>query len=621
MADVPQKATWWAYMSEWAGYLNTWFINNNHPAGEAGLAQTYYDGEMCGYRLKDHFMNTAYDNFINEGWLAYTEYYVRPNNGNVQGYRNFTEGELQDVLRGTSRAANSLDAINRQLLNGSYVASGDVSDDLLSRECAYALHTHINAVRAGISLNGTQTTRRTQLKTWALGHIDQWCVNFTAQYFRPFMGAITAKALIDYYENVSADAAIISKLKILADYTWLACWKSSSGAWGDGQSFLYTDRTGFDPADGFTQPDLNLLIVPLWGWLFKQGQGASYRTNGDLIFQGGIPVYSGGFYVSGAYLGTQSAANPSGKQYDQQLYWGPRYIEWAEFQAASMSVTPTTLVANSVGNVVTVTGVGTTWTPGTPGTPTFTIAGVTGAQITGQVINSSTSATLTVTASTGGNTGVAVISDGTLFSNGITITPVPPAASMSVSPTTVVANSVGNVVTVTGVNTTWTPGTPGTPTFTIAGVTGAQITSQVINSPTSATLTVTASTGGNTGSLTISDGTLFSNAILVIAASLTVSPSSIGANSTGNIVTATGVGTTWTPGTPGSPTFTISGVTGAQITSQVVNSATSATLTVTASTGGNTGTLVISDGTLMSNSITVTPPLSGCGKTARRRPF
>lgn len=55
-----------------------------------------------------------------------------------------------------------------------------------------------------------------------------------------------------------------------------------------------------------------------------------WRTRGDDIFTGGISVYSGATHVSGSYLGTRSGANPAGKQYNQQLYWGPKYIEWAE---------------------------------------------------------------------------------------------------------------------------------------------------------------------------------------------------------------------------------------------------------------------------------------------------
>jgi len=73
-------------------------------------------------------------------------------------------------------------------------------------------------------------------------------------------------------------------------------------------------------------------------------------------------------------------------------------------------------------------------------------------------------------------------------------------------------------------------------------------------------------------------------------ATLSVSPSSVVTSSTGSSLALTGAGTSWTAGTPGSPTFTVSGGT---ITGQTVNSATSATLTYTAP--GSAGTVTITD--------------------------
>lgn len=58
-------------------------------------------------------------------------------------------------------------------------------------------------------------------------------------------------------------------------------------------------------------------------------------------------------------------------------------------------------------------------------------------------------------------------------------------------------------------------------------------------------------------------------------------------------ITLTGTGTAWTPGTPGSPTFTVSGGAGASITAQQVLTATTATITL--QTGTATGALTITD--------------------------
>ena len=78
-------------------------------------------------------------------------------------------------------------------------------------------------------------------------------------------------------------------------------------------------------------------------------------------------------------------------------------------------------------------------------------------------------------------------------------------------------------------------------------------------------------------------------------------------NSTNNSVTITGTNTSWTSGTPGSPTFTVSGGTGASITAQTITSATSATLTLSA--GSALGALTITDpSTSTTASITVVIP-------------
>jgi lysophospholipase L1-like esterase len=85
-----------------------------------------------------------------------------------------------------------------------------------------------------------------------------------------------------------------------------------------------------------------------------------------------------------------------------------------------------------------------------------------------------------------------------------------------------------------------------------------------------------------------------------------VSPSSVTQGTNGNAIALTGTGTSWTPGTPGSPVFTLAGGTGAAITAQTVASATSATVTVAA--GSATGTLTITDpSSAATGTVAVTP--------------
>lgn len=336
---VPDKAQYWSMGEEWAGYLSTWHANN--PGN--GLGQVYYDQERVAYYIRDYTGSSAFDAFVQRAWQAYVPEYVIANNGGVQGFRNFTNGPLEDVLRGTSRSAQSLSAIGLMLQNGAYVANGDMISQELSRETALALICHIDHVRAGGTLSAAQVTRRDHLFEKCLGHIDQWAVSQTAPYFRPFMGAHTAKALIAYHEHVSADARIVPALATLAAHTRTTCWVSAD------QAFRYTDRV-HESGGTESAPDLNIFVCPYFGWLWKQTGEQQYRTWGDQAFSGGVPVYSGNAAVSGTYLGSRSAANPAGKQYNQLFFWGPRYIEWAESEPLN-------------------TGGGPTNPPVTPGTP------------------------------------------------------------------------------------------------------------------------------------------------------------------------------------------------------------------------------------------------------------
>lgn len=76
-------------------------------------------------------------------------------------------------------------------------------------------------------------------------------------------------------------------------------------------------------------------------------------------------------------------------------------------------------------------------------------------------------------------------------------------------------------------------------------------------------------------------------------ANLASNPTTLAPNTTGNVVSFTGTGTNWGAGTPGTPTFAIApGGGGNAITAQTVNSATTATLTISV---GAAGTVTISE--------------------------
>ena len=74
---------------------------------------------------------------------------------------------------------------------------------------------------------------------------------------------------------------------------------------------MYTDRAT-DTGGMEAAPDLNLLIAPVYAWLYHQTGNTVYRDRADQIFAGG---------VAGAFLS-------QGKQFDQNYRLSFEYLRW-----------------------------------------------------------------------------------------------------------------------------------------------------------------------------------------------------------------------------------------------------------------------------------------------------
>lgn len=321
-------------------------VSESLVSGSVGYDQklnnTYYDFAYACYQARDRQNNNTFLTWANRGIQFYRDQYLAPNGYNVPGFWAFTHGLAEDWLRnGTTlsrNAINSLASLSNYHRNSPSELL-EMQSDLYSRDNAYSGITYINQVRCGGTPNAFLTTRKTN----ALNHITAWTTG-TATFFRPFMGALTAWFLIDYYTYIEADPAIVTALAAMADYADLTCWVPSVNSW------TYTDRSGFstDPADRSPQIDLNLLICPYYGWLWWQTGAEKYRTRGDAAFTAGVSQYSGGFWVSGAWLGGQTVGSVSGKQLCQNYFWSSQYLDWRsrEFVSGPPDATTGTYVLN-----------------------------------------------------------------------------------------------------------------------------------------------------------------------------------------------------------------------------------------------------------------------------------
>jgi hypothetical protein len=268
----------------------------------------YYDGTRVFYNLNDiarsesfascaEFQNNAYRNYVLE------------NNGLLQGYRYFPHGLAMHYQK--TADPRSLRAL-RLMLNSAYTKQYmPAIDPAYVREISYGLDILLENERLGWARQSDFTFVLEAL----IGHLEMFFVSRQAQW-QPFMVGLASEALISYWE-VSRDPRILPLLRNAAETMWRESWSTPNGA------FAYYSAT--DPTTYVGMSDLNLLIAPLYGWLYQQTHEEKFRTMGDMIFTDGV----------------QKAWLDGGKQFSQNYRWGHKYIEWRRLAPTTAPVPPT----------------------------------------------------------------------------------------------------------------------------------------------------------------------------------------------------------------------------------------------------------------------------------------
>lgn len=288
----------------------------------------YYDATKVYYHIYDYTGDSKWLGCARMFNAMYSAY-VRGANGNIQGWRVFPHGLGMSVARDLV-PVDKLAVL--ALLNNGYANFSNVApviDWSLSREISYGLETHLVME----ALGNPRHPNFQNVVEILFGHFDQWFLSKNALYTQPFMsGGLGAEALIQY-ESVTHDPRVLPLLQLAADELHRVSWDVAS------KSFLYYNQGGtvnspYDvhctdyPSDGNghtcrgPSQDLNLLIVPLYGWVYQHTGIQRYRDWGDEIFNAG---------VLGAYL-------QGGKQFSQNYRWSGKYLEWRK--APSFPVIP-----------------------------------------------------------------------------------------------------------------------------------------------------------------------------------------------------------------------------------------------------------------------------------------
>jgi hypothetical protein len=305
----------------------------------------YYDGVRVYYGIGDLLNDqTTYQQCIANINQVYRDGEVIFNNGAIPGFISFTHGSLIDYQR-TGTVADLTSINDLDLHAGPFSYNGNlVPVSYLQRETAYAFKAARDAVRLG-----QNNPRLGQSSTWwrdyyfehALGHIEEVCLD-SGFYSENFMDGLDADAIINYWEEGNHDPRIPSAIKCLADYMWNKQWNNVTP---DTNAFAYDtfrnamNENPLNSGASYFQ-DLNLLIAPMYAWLFKMTGLTQYQTEGDTIFQHGVlldgPI--GGPYNEIGF-GNGVPNGNGGKAFSQIYMWSPSYVTWRSTQSAGTGTT------------------------------------------------------------------------------------------------------------------------------------------------------------------------------------------------------------------------------------------------------------------------------------------
>jgi Putative Ig domain len=312
------------HVGTWATAMTTygrkWCSDPAPPPNEQGV--WYYDGINTFFRIADYTSSAS-------PWVAcanairtqYRDNFVIPKNGRVPGYEVFPHGLYRDCTVNSN--ATSCTALHELATsaNGASLFAGGIpyADATNIREASYMLGAKRLDYDAG---GGTTLAQVRQMATYCVGIVDQ-VVNATTNFEEPFMDGLAAQALIEYYEDPKtgnrADVRVPVAIQALADHLWNSDWFAWSGSNG---YFLYNvqnnargvPNAGCGP--GCDMQALNLLIAPLYGWLYQNTGLQQYQLEGDTIWDAGVnDPASGGI-------------GWSGKNFSQQYRWSFDYVTW-----------------------------------------------------------------------------------------------------------------------------------------------------------------------------------------------------------------------------------------------------------------------------------------------------
>jgi len=331
---------WEANMIRWGKHWGEYINPDRGNKWDWRFASSYYDGQWVYQQISEYTNDhETWDKYARYSEIAYRDEYYRKNNYRIQGYYKFCHGLLNDYL---DKGDTSIDDIQKlrdvpafsriDEYNGDY----DGKSQHMSREVAYTLQTNICAEKAGLA---RQIDTIKILIPWIENHLHEWISGeYSADqgYFQPFMFALSAHALIEFYEwemqnerdphkywpnrNWSSILEALMKFSewMYYDSTIRAGINSGERLWVSNfenkmiGGFRYVDTDSYEEGT-VVYPGLNLLISPVYGWIYLNTGDDKFKKIGDEIFNSGVRYEN---------------LDWSGKAFNQNYRLSFLYLQW-----------------------------------------------------------------------------------------------------------------------------------------------------------------------------------------------------------------------------------------------------------------------------------------------------
>jgi hypothetical protein len=196
----------------------------------------------------------------------------------------------------------------------------------LVREGAYRLNAELFYIKA--TGDTSRLAKLSKILDVNIAKADQWIDSPDPfDWIQPFMVGLWAQALITCYEDSACtpgyhDPRIGAVIKRMADYLWANAYNLPNYP---GAMYYNSKQASYNtpPGAGTDLKALNLLIAPMYAWLFARTGDSTYQVRGDTLLQNMMLMD-----IPGQGCGW------NGKQFNECYRWSFEYMKWRSAPAA-----------------------------------------------------------------------------------------------------------------------------------------------------------------------------------------------------------------------------------------------------------------------------------------------